>query len=642
MENRNKSKLWLIIAMIAFFGFIVSACGDGENNTSSGCTHEWNAYLQTAAPTCTEAGIKTRTCKKCSDADTETETGDPAQGHNWEYIEGSILPTCEEGGHGSRDCIRSGCGISDIDVDFSALGHKWGEWDVTEPPNCVFAGIKTKECEACEKEETDEVGIDENEHDIEVLDGVAPTCLLDGYGTIKCKRDTCDYLITGDTLEKRGHHFTDHWVEVDAATCTTAGLDERFCTHECGEEGNSETRVNGAFGHSWENWVTTATFLTEGIKARICKNNSSHIETIDEDPLPITSTADWVTAINELNGKTGSYTLTVNGDIGVTGSTAISFGETKNDSLNVTLKGSGKLFLTSQGNLLRIDTNQKLIINSEHLILQGLRNGHNGATQNNNSSLLLVNNGTVELMNGYITGNVNAVVSGVNNSGYGGGVFILNSGRFVMYSGEINDNTSTSSLTEGTLGGGVYVDQEGTLIMHGGKINGNVCTSSTFYAYGGGVYVKQGGTFTINNGKISDNMCYNTDYTGVGTKRYGYGSGIAVSTNATFLMYGGEISGNKEADYGGGMANSGGSIRIINGIIYGINESNATLRNTVSGDFISTAIGGAVLFRQGTGGTTQYGTFTGETWNGTNIPLTTNGSNAYTNNTIRVVNGVLQ
>jgi hypothetical protein len=49
---------------------------------------------------------------------------------------------------------------------------------------------------------------------------------------------------------------------------------------------------------------------------------------------------------------------------------------------------------------------------------------------------------------------------------------------------------------------------------------------------------------------------------------------------------------------------------------------------------------GAALFKAD-GSTAEYGTFTDETWNGTGFTLTGSAS-AYTNDTIKVVNGVLQ
>jgi hypothetical protein len=98
-------------------------------------------------------------------------------------------------------------------------------------------------------------------------------------------------------------------------------------------------------------------------------------------------------------------------------------------------------------------------------------------------------------------------------------------------------------------------------------------------------------------------------------------------------MNGGTISGNT-ASYQAGGVYAAGTFRIVTGTIYGNTESTTALRNTATDK-------GAALYKRSSI-TAQYGTFSGATWNGTDLPLTADGSNGYTNNTIRVVNGVLQ
>jgi hypothetical protein len=112
-----------------------------------------------------------------------------------------------------------------------------------------------------------------------------------------------------------------------------------------------------------------------------------------------------------------------------------------------------------------------------------------------------------------------------------------------------------------------------------------------------------------------------------GNEAKGEGGGVWIHLEATFTMNGGEISGNT-AFYGGGVNALGVgnySFRIVNGIIYGSNEADASLRNTASGGLSTASLRGDV----------QYGTFSGTTWN-------SNGNLYNSGNTIRVVNGVLQ
>jgi len=192
------------------------------------------------------------------------------------------------------------------------------------------------------------------------------------------------------------------------------------------------------------------------------------------------------------------------------------------------------------------------------------------------------------------------------NESSGGGVYVR--GTFTMNGGEISGNTATS-------GGGVSVFY-GTFTMNGGKISGNTAAAAYFDNCGGGVEVYKG-TFTMNGGEITGNTAQ-------------YGGGVYI-LDGTFTMNNGTISGNTAQYYntynysggnGGGVyVGNNGNFRIVTGTVYG-SDAEVGLRNT--------ADSGAALY-----GTAQYGTFSGETW-------TSAGNLSTTNNTIKVVNGVLQ
>jgi len=420
-------------------------------------------------------------------------------------------------------------------------------------------------------------------------------------------------------------------------------------------------------------------------------------------PITVTNTTEWDNALNTIKngGIAKAYTIIVNGDIGVAGSTADTFGSVS-DTM-VTLKGNGKLYLTSQGNMIRITAKQTLIIDSENLTLQGLTNGQNGATQNNVASLVYVTSvyvgntsvgGTLELRNGTITGNTFSS----STSSAGGGVYVA--GTFIMSGGTISNNTVTGSADYAIQGGGVYVSfTTSSFTMNGGTISGNRAVGlgrtqqNTGYPEGGGVYVNNT-TFTMTGGEISNNTVNDNTFSNTFAKSYGGGVSVSSSNNdnATFTMSGGTINGNNciasntvtsvsvTVDaYGGGVnvyrysgtgnaiftmtggtisgnnctasapnnsvaltrANGGGvsvyngTFRIVTGTIYGSDTSPTTLGNVVTCISNSTGTGigtGAAAYIYGTA---QRGTFSGSTWN-------SSGNLSSTNDTIRVVNGVLQ
>jgi hypothetical protein len=456
-----------------------------------------------------------------------------------------------------------------------------------------------------------------------------------------------------DGTETPGGGSTEHihqwssWVQTKAPTETQDGSQTRTCTNN---PTHSETRPIPALGHTcnWGSWtVTTApTFITEGEETRTCSLNVAHKETRTSPALQITSTADWNTAISQLNGKTGNYTLTIDGNIGVDG---IEYPDYKNtfgitNGSSVTLKGAGKLYLTSNGNLFRIhNTIQTLVIDSASLLLEG--------TPTNSESLIYVNRGTLELKNGTISGNKKSGVdiylgtftmsggtisgntgSGVdvngtftmsggtitNNTDVGGGGVYVYSGTFTMNGGTITNNTAS------VVGGGVYVVSYGTFNMYGGTITNNTAERGGGVSVTGSVFEDKYGTFNMYGGTISGN-----------TATYQGGGGVC-ATSGIFNMYDGIISGNTSTindgySKGGGVSvgdyGGKGTFHMVNGTIYGLNESNAALRNTA-------VEGEAVLYINGTG-TAEYGIFSGSTWN-------RNGSLSNSDNTIRVVNGVLQ
>ena len=315
----------------------------------------------------------------------------------------------------------------------------------------------------------------------------------------------------------------------------------------------------------------------------------------------VTNTGEWdgVKTLISNGGNNKTYIINVSGDVPVTGSTDASFGTAS--GITVTLTGSGRLYLNRTGRIITLAANQTLIINSAGLTLQGLTNGQNGATQNNNAMVVYVNgsNAQLELRNGTISGNT--------SSSSGGGV-VVNNGSFTMNGGTISGNTISSSGS----GGGVCVFGTGTFTMNGGTISGN-----TVATYGGGVYVEGSGTFTMNSGTISGNTA---------SRGGGVCVGEYVNRNGTFTMNDGVISGNtataSNSSSGGGVYVTGnGTFRIVTGTVYG-SETASDLRNTASQ--------GAALYVNS--GTAQRGTFSGETW-------VSNGDLGTTDDTI--VNGEL-
>ena len=98
-----------IICLLAF-----TACGDSVSTGDGVCNHDWGAWIETTAPTCTEDGVETRTCI-LNNAHKETQPGAAALGHDWNMISGTA-PTCSEPGYGTGTCKRTDCGETVTDA----------------------------------------------------------------------------------------------------------------------------------------------------------------------------------------------------------------------------------------------------------------------------------------------------------------------------------------------------------------------------------------------------------------------------------------------------------------------------------------------------------------------------------------------
>ena len=312
------------------------------------------------------------------------------------------------------------------------------------------------------------------------------------------------------------------------------------------------------------------------------------VETTEQwnDALNVIRTAGNGTAITPKN-----YEIHVKDYVFVPGSenNNTSFGST--EYIKVTLKGSGTLFTRGSndnpyknGSILLINNRQTLIIDDENLVLaRGAGSDH--VELNNSAHLVVAIGGTLELINGSITGNY--------TSNSCGGVSVA--GTFTMSGGIINNNIVLGNNIN--HGGGVQVSGSGAVFtMSGGSIVNNSDYGNP--SGGGGVVVASGATFTMTGGTISDNR-------GNGTSG-GSGGGVYVSSGgATFTMSGGIISGNNgnsnttTLTAGGGVSVREGSsfTKSGGGIIYGADAGDD--RNTVSAQ--SQSVGNAVWWYRSAG-----------------------------------------
>ena len=109
---------------------------------------------------------------------------------------------------------------------------------------------------------------------------VNATCTETGRQDKYC--DACGRFVGTEIISAIGHQFEDSPKVITPATCLTAGLRQvsSICK-VCNYNGGTKDESIPALGHDWGSWnvTTPATCTATGVETRICKRDSSHVET---------------------------------------------------------------------------------------------------------------------------------------------------------------------------------------------------------------------------------------------------------------------------------------------------------------------------------------------------------------------------
>lgn len=180
---------------------------------------------------------------------------------------------------------------------------------------------------------------------------VAPTCQAPGKNVYICKGEgTCD---AGNRKEEEVAQLEHKWEVVSTtATCTEAG----DTTYKCSVGGETKTLSGEPLGHDWGAWtvVRPDTPTEDGEKKRVCKRDSSHVET---DRIPAGTTGSGSTAEGDYvitfdaAGKRAvgdADFFTINGSYSNSKGTATVNGETYTDCLKME-SGTSITFTCNEG-----------------------------------------------------------------------------------------------------------------------------------------------------------------------------------------------------------------------------------------------------------------------------------------------------
>ena len=247
----------LLICLILSF----TACGSDSDGGGGDCNHDWSAWIETKAPTCTEAGVETRTCS-LNGAHKETRSGAAALGHDWNMTTGTA-PTCSAPGNGTGSCNRCGETVTGGAIPIDPNLHNWGAWGVTTAATCTGEGVETRTC-ALNGAHKETRSIDALGHDWNITTGTAPTCSAPGSGTGSC--NICGETVAGAEIpiDPNLHNWGS---VVTAPTCETAGYTTQTCSY-CSV--TRQINPTDATGHTWGSVVTAPTCETAGYTMQTC------------------------------------------------------------------------------------------------------------------------------------------------------------------------------------------------------------------------------------------------------------------------------------------------------------------------------------------------------------------------------------
>ena len=161
---------------------------------------------------------------------------------------GLATTACGDDGSTTHDCAR--------------VGHLWGEWARDPAPTCVAPGVNARTCQHCGLRVTETLF--PLDHDWpEYWNIVDPaTCTTDGIERRYCRRDGCESPPEQRIIHHG--HLPSGWGVRYPADCIRAGYEVRICLI-C--DATLEGRMIDMMGHIWSAWTATG---DDGRYSRTC------------------------------------------------------------------------------------------------------------------------------------------------------------------------------------------------------------------------------------------------------------------------------------------------------------------------------------------------------------------------------------
>ena len=117
----------------------------GTNEEIPATGHSFSNWMIIAQATCSDYGVKERTCIICDDYDYQLI---PILKHQWESIyRYDKYPSCKENGQSSIHCVN--CEETKNETVLLKYPHNYGSWIMHSNPTIFSEGLKIKKCVRC-------------------------------------------------------------------------------------------------------------------------------------------------------------------------------------------------------------------------------------------------------------------------------------------------------------------------------------------------------------------------------------------------------------------------------------------------------------------------------------------------------------
>ena len=183
--------------------------------------HFWFSWTTSVPVGCGSAGEQTRTCARCLLYQSKTVTALVHEPSDWIV---DVTATCTEAGVRHKSCKHCD-NILAVEV-VEATGHDFNEWTTITPATCYRQGEEGRVCANCDVGERHLLPLVAHVAGDWVTD-ITPSCLSKGAMHRPCTN--CDVILETQEMDATAHG-AQRWEIITLPTATQNGISSLYCT----------------------------------------------------------------------------------------------------------------------------------------------------------------------------------------------------------------------------------------------------------------------------------------------------------------------------------------------------------------------------------------------------------------------------